>query len=322
MTDTDWEQFEDWCAATGHVPLPTMWVTVQDYLAAAPAAPATIRRRLGAIRARHVAARQLLAGAPPRPAPDAVWRTPGDLVDPAGDPNGPRWLDLAEALHHLPVHGFPHGIVARRDAVVLALAARGWTRQRIVDLTPAQIRLEPVPAVDQVDLPMTGHGLTCPSCALTRWLRVLAAVYDDVDGAWEPVSHVVERHPADVRLHDCGTPVPGGWRRARHVLPVIDRYGHIEAGTCILPRRRVSAICATAQHPALAAAHQPAQPQPATRLASTGWRPPTLADRAAQLHDLDDVLDELDTAIDAASADFTAVLERIDNWSSPRPTSP
>ena len=322
MTRGDWEQFEDWCAATGHVALPTTWQTVQDYLQHAPVAASTWARRLGAIRARHEHARAQLAGAPPRQPAPRPWRTPGDLIDPTAagandDETGtvsgaPRWLDLPEALHHLPVHGFPHGVTARRDALVLVLAARGWSRRQITGLTVDQIRTEPVPAIDGIDVPMTNHGLTCPSCALTRWLRVLAAVYAELDGMWEPIADVVDHAPADARTHDCGRPVPAGWARAGHVLPVIDRAGRVDLGT-VIPARRVSAIVSTSQRPPQAIAFHAGdglatvQPRPA------GWRPPTPADRARQLHDIDKALDNLDDAIGAADQRFARIMWAIDH---------
>lgn len=320
MTRGDWEQFEDWCAATGHVALPTTWQTVQSYLEAAPVAALTRTRRLGAIRARHEHARAELVDAPTRQAPPKPWRPPGELVDPTADEeNGagaagdaPRWLDLGEALHHLPVHGFPHGVTVRRDALVLVLAARGWSRRQITGLTVDQIRTEPVPAIDNTDLPMTNHGLTCPSCALTRWLRVLAAVYAELDGEWEPVADVVDRAPADVRAHDCARPIPSGWTRTRHILPVIDRAGRVDIGT-VIPTRRVSAIISSRQRPPQAIAFHDGdglatvQPRPA------GWRPPTPADRAKQLHDIDKALDNLDDAIGAADQRFARIMWTIDH---------
>lgn len=301
MTAEDWDLFEDWCAATGQVALPTTWAAVQAFVDEVQAAPAVLVRRLGAIRARHEHARQDLRGAPPRQPAPIPWRTPGELVDPA-QPGGPRWLPLPEALHLLPVYGWPHALSARRDALILTVAARGWSRRQITELGPEQLRLEPVPAIDGVDVPMTNHGLTCPSCALTRWLRVLAACYAYVDGAWEPVATVVEDQPGDVHRHDCGLPHPRGWERAPWVLPSIDGHGRIQLGSQ-LPARRVSAVLADRQQPPEATATA----EPAIR-ATPPRQPPSLAERAATAHAIDDILDDLDVAIDQAIAHSNTLL--------------
>lgn len=306
MTAGDWDLFEDWCAAVGRVALPTTWETVQAFLEDTQAAPSVVVRRLGSIRTRHDHARRELLGGPPRQPVPTPWRMPDDLVDET-DPDGPRWLGLGEALHQLPVYGWPHAVTARRDAVVLALAERGWSRRQVVTLRPSQISLEPVPAVNGVDLPMTNHGLTCPSCALTRWMRVLSATYDQADGAWEPVATVVEEQPADVRLHDCAIPVRTGWGRAPWVLPSVDGHGRIDIGSQ-LPVRRVSAIVATRQQP-----EEPSDgPQLASASESHSSRPvPTFSERAATLHAIDDVLDDLDEAIDATDQRWEAIMARL-----------
>ncbi|TWP33180.1 hypothetical protein [Leekyejoonella antrihumi] len=306
MTVGDWEQFEDWCTAAGQPALPTTWAAVQEFLADVPGAPSTVRRRLGAIRARHATARAALSGAPtPAPVP-TPWHTPGELIDPDVE-DGPRWLDLGEALHQLPVHGHPHGVTARRDAVVLVLAARGWSRRRITALVPDRVYTEPVTGIDQVDVPMTNHGLTCPSCALTRWLRVLATEYDTSGPVEDSVERLVDAHPVDVRVHDCATPVPQAWRQAPHLLPVVDRYGRIEHGS-VIPLRRVTAITGTRQRPDTPIAQgrsRPVRTHPA--------RPaPTPAERARQIHEIDEALDTLDAAIADADRHWHVILSRLE----------
>ena len=162
VTQADWEQFEDWCAATGHPALPTTWATVQSYLNDVPSAESTTARKLATIRSRHAQARAELTNAPPQPPAQTPWRTPGDPIDPsaaaAGGADVSRWVDLGEALHHLPVHGFPHAVTARRDAVVLVLAAQGRTRRQIAHLGVGQVRTEPVPGIEDADLPVPCHG--------------------------------------------------------------------------------------------------------------------------------------------------------------------
>jgi len=316
VTASDWELFQDWCDATGNVALPTTWETVTAFLEDTQAAPSTAVRRLGAIRARHERARRDLVGAPPRPPVPVPWRTPGDPVDPDRQ-DGPRWLDLAEALHQVPVYGWPHAVTGRRDALVLVLAAYGWHRHQIVSLTPAQVTLEPVPAIDGVDLPMTNHGLTCPSCVLTRWLRVLSSIYATGDPNTDLIAHLVEDQPADVRVHECGRTVPAGWRAPPWILPSIDGHGRIDLGTQI-PIRRVSAILANRQKPFGVIASAPTDAQhrsPNTRRTAA----PSLAERAAAAHAIDAALDDLDAALRDAEKRWRNILASIEPGHTDRP---
>lgn len=82
MTADDWDLFEDWCAATGHVALPTTWEVVEVFVDEVQAAPSVVVRRLGAIRARSGhdtnTPRRDLAGAPPRRPTPIPWRTPAE----------------------------------------------------------------------------------------------------------------------------------------------------------------------------------------------------------------------------------------------------
>ncbi|TWE07429.1 hypothetical protein [Rudaeicoccus suwonensis] len=329
VTATDWDVFADWCTATGHPTLPTTWDTVEAFLDEVPAAPTTVVRRLGAIRARHDHARTELIGAPPRPLQGRPWRTPGTLITPqqleqdidsdGGDAEGvgegPCWLELGEALHQLPVHGWPHAVTARRDAVVLILAACGWSRRQITTLVPAQVRLEPVPAIDGVDVPMSNHGLTCPSCAITRWLRVLSAIHAYPAADSDLVTTVVEHQPADVRQHECGDPVPAGWEHARWVLPSIDAHGRVGIGS-VIPWRRASAILADRQHPA-PRLEVSAGIQIRREGAAAVVVPPSMTERAATAHAIDDILDDLDNAIDAIIRRYADTLAAIDETAGP-----
>ena len=49
----EWALFADWCAVTGHAPLPATAETVLMFFGDCPAAPGTFARRLTAIDAAH-----------------------------------------------------------------------------------------------------------------------------------------------------------------------------------------------------------------------------------------------------------------------------
>jgi hypothetical protein len=87
--------------------------------------------------------------------------------------------------------------------------------QEDVQLFPRlSIRRRPVPKVDS--------PAECPACAVTRWLRVLAAAHA---GLQNDVRDLV-RPTADADdLHDCLVGLGGRWRSATVMLPSIDRRG-------------------------------------------------------------------------------------------------
>jgi len=106
----DWALFTDWCAATGHTPLPADFATISAFAAACPAAPATQRRRLGALRHHHrICGYQL-------PVDDR-----SAVAVPTRVPINPGQVELAMRL--LSSRGWVGGLFGRRDRALLTLAA-------------------------------------------------------------------------------------------------------------------------------------------------------------------------------------------------------
>lgn len=217
----------DWCAARDLDSGQANWSNVEAFTAEVPVAPATQTRRLGAIRAHYARLRHELAGAPP-PRTATLWPRDADLGR------------LQDRLWELPAYGHPHAVVGRCDAVVHLLAAEGLTRAQIATATPAAVSLDLLPAINGHELEMTNHGLTCPKCALTRWLRVLSAWWNPADGPYA-VERCVEDQPADVRRHDCADPVPDGWQQARWLVCRVSRDGTL-LNTRLAPRAVTRAL--------------------------------------------------------------------------------
>ncbi|KNX35923.1 hypothetical protein [Luteipulveratus halotolerans] len=275
----EWGLFEDWCAATGREALPTTWATVEAFLEAVPAHGQTAVRRLRAIRAAHRDTDRRLAGEPAsRPRGRPLWDGTG------------QGGDLATALHHLPAHGFPDGVRARRDGLVLVLAGHlHWSADQISRLRAEQITLEPVSAIDGTDLPMTRHGRQCPSCALSRWLRALAARMNTA----HDFEQTVEGAPAHPSLHDCASPIPDGWQHHRHLIVPVSATG--KPGLDALNPRSIARIVAERRTLPLDEDRRPAAPaaEPPAPLRDG----PTPAERAGALREIDELFDRLDERI-------------------------
>ena len=283
MTAHDWDLWTYWSATRGTPPIPARWEDLQTFLTDAPCAPSTAARRISTIRAAHLWERARIIGQPQRPAPPSV-------VDPSM---------VGEVLHHIPVYGFPHGFRGRRDALILLATSLGMTPVQIAALTPADVATYPLPAINGHDLDYEpNHGLRCPSCALTRWLRALSAWHTQLhDAQWRALELLIEDTPANARTHDCATEVPDGWHHAPTLIPLVDRAGTPDLRrpvttrtiTTILQKHRarrallVPGAAHGENHPALRELAQPA---------------PTPADRYDELHAIDDALDRLDALLE------------------------
>lgn len=282
MSAADLRLWLDWCTAREIDPDRAVWEHVQAFATDTPVADSTRARRLGTIRAHYQHRHQELAGAPIR-ATAALW-------PPEAGPEA-----LQGRLWALPAYGFPHGVTGRRDAVIHVLAAMGLNRAQIVALRPAAVTFDPVLAITGVDVDMTNHGLRCPKCALTRWLRVLSTWW--LPDGEHSVEREVEHQPADVRQHDCARPVPDGWQHAPRLVCGVDRglllspaLGH-RAVTRALSRTAVwspeqAAPSADRVIPLDSPPHDPS------------WRGPTPAERIGPLRELEELLDQLDKELD------------------------
>ena len=223
----DWDLFTDWCTATGRTPITSTWADLSDFLAEIPASTVIQQRRV-----RHI--QTVLEQEPtglPRPLVVATARP------------GPQWLTYPDAMTALRHEWHPEGVAARRDALILTLAAHGFTRNRIRRLRPQQTTTFPEPVVDSFSLPRHRDPVLCPRCALTRWLAILDA-YRHRSG------RDIEDLLTDARTyarprHDCHDLLGDGWQTNPSLMPAIDKHGAIAPGqpitgraiTAILTRR-------------------------------------------------------------------------------------
>jgi len=215
----EWGLFTDWCRAAGRSPLPADADTVLAFGAALPASHVVTARRASAIHAAHASAGLI---APVRHRPVSTTRTVGRRLA------GPNTLPAGPALRGLPVFDYPAAVPARRDAVlVLMCLVLRWSRRQA---RQAHAKAWPVPRLGDIDLPLGADPWTCPSCVLTRWLRVLAA---DVGGGRQEAEAVIAT--SDRWGHDCHDEVPDGWQRIP-LLPPVDRHGWIDGNRTLTPR--------------------------------------------------------------------------------------
>ena len=133
-----WELFLDWCAVTGHDPMPARSSAVLAFLRDCPAAPATQALRVRAITAAHTQ-----AGQPPPSRTPAILdiqrgrsRRPDSRI-----PLPPGHVD--QLLATLPIHGWTAGWFGRRDRALLALADTGLPYRTLAQLRLGDVHLSP-----------------------------------------------------------------------------------------------------------------------------------------------------------------------------------
>lgn len=291
MTAHDWDLWTWWSATRGTAPVPARWEDLQAFLVDVPCASSTAARRISAIRAAHVRQRARIAGQPETPTPPTAFDQ----------------STVGEVLHAIPVHGFPHGFRGRRDALVLVATSISMTPTQVAALTPDDVTTYPLPAVGGRDLDYDpNHGLRCPACALTRWLRALSAWHTQLHNAhWRALELLVEDTPANSRVHDCATEVPDGWQHAHVLIPPIDRAGTPDLRHPVTTRT-ITGILREHQSPADTTPSMN-EDQPSPRVLTAPARPvPTPRERYDELHAIDEALDRLDEAL--AALDVTCDL--------------
>lgn len=222
----DWQLFVDWCAATDRTALPADPGTVIAFLDAHPAARDTNRPRLTAIRWAHRHAREL---APHRTAelrsrvlPDTSRRADVETIRPL--------------LEEMPTSGWTAGLVGRRNALLLVLAAAGVpyaamerlhrrdvvvdeNRCLVVTLPTAVLRIPAGP----------GDPRTCPVAVYLRWARLLAH-YDRYPSARALEKALRAAQPIGADTVERYQPLPDQSRDGRDpLLPTIDRWGQFGA---------------------------------------------------------------------------------------------
>lgn len=233
-----WMLFTDWCTAHDHPVLPASSELLARFHSAHPASTATQRRRISIIDTVH---RRYSFPAPGRSdsiraALDATCRARlGDLAARAG-----------EVISRLPETGWPAGLFARRDAMILTLAATGLTYTQIAALRICDVTADPVTDALHVDTIDHARAATPPGLAAAgasparvhrRWMEVLgfadryfsthmlATCMDTGDGS-ELTGHDGRIAPAD----------------QRPLLTPIDRWGHTPLTATPLTARAVAAI--------------------------------------------------------------------------------
>ena len=227
----DWALFTDHCAVNGLQPLPADPQSVIDFLQECPAAPATQRCRVAAIDHHHTAA------ALDRPGESAAVRAA--LGRPTGEPFHPTKADreaVEAALRGLPSHGWTQGMFGRRDRCLLVLSQlAGVPYQHLAALTAGGLHVADGVATirspaGEWTLRPGDDAVSCGSCAVTRWLKVLDLAVTKpstktIARALKKASAVDHRSP-----HVCHTgPVLADTTKAVPLLPPIDQW-------CRLPR--------------------------------------------------------------------------------------
>jgi len=223
----EWALFADWCAVTGHDPLPATPETVLMFFGDCAASAGTLGRRLTAIDAAHRAAgvtppertgqvRDVLRG---RPAPPVRQELDSEQVE--------------AALRRLPSHGWINGWFGRRDRALLVLAQAGVPYRRIAALTAGDITLADTVAtinttIGLVTLYPDEDPVVCGPCALVRWLRALHLAL--TSPATRTLAGAIDRSPAvdGASPHLCRSrrPLPTGIAEVP-LLPPIDPRGHL-----------------------------------------------------------------------------------------------
>ena len=287
MTAHDWDLWTWWSAARGAPSIPARWEDLQAFLVDVPCAPSTVARRLSTIRAAHLRERARITGQPERPTPPPVFER----------------STVGEVLHTIPAHGFPHGFRGRRDALIIVATSLGMTPRQVTAMTPADVTTYPLPAIDGQDLDYDpNHGLRCPSCALTRWLRALSAWHTQLyDAQWRALELLVEDTPINTRSHDCATEVPDGWHHTPSLIPSVDRAGTPDLRHPVTTRTITTILrghSERAASPVLSTARGEKRPGPREPA-------PTPRQRHTELSAIDEALDRLDAMLEQVEADLS-----------------
>jgi hypothetical protein len=285
--DLDWVLFLDWCQASELPALPASPETVESFLRATPARQSTTRRRLRAIRNVHLAARQKLPVE--IPARSTTIRT------------GEQWVPTARALTQLPTLRFPVGLRGRRDGWLLVLiGVLGMTRREAVAVRSHHVTVSTDIQIAGKWVPRAGVAAECPSCAVTRWLRVVGPA---ASGFQSTVKDLLNPEGIDDTAHDCDTGLDGSWQRVGVLALAVDRHGWVNAGRPITVTA-VSAIMRARQIPA------------GDPLRGFTWTPSngrfthaTSAELAAAYDDVDRRLDELLARAEAAMEEGAELIE-------------
>jgi hypothetical protein len=234
LLEAHWNRFVAWCTATIKTPLPAAPATIEQFLAAFPAAASTQRLRRSSIRAHHLAAGY------PDPLPvrqERVWPQ-----QPASHRDAVR-----EVLAAIPKYRYPVGLRGRRDAfLIVLLGVLHLTRREAQAVTADDIAVTSIVRISGKVIPSADDAAACAACAVTRWLRILGPAWTGFRG---DVIRLLDPTKGNLDQHDCERPLPGEWRRAEQLLLPLDVHGWARIGvtlsgrsmTGIVPARRSAA---------------------------------------------------------------------------------
>lgn len=225
-----WSLFRDWCAARDQQPLPATALTLARFLSENPAAVATQRRRVGVVNAAH------RRDGHPQPGRAETVR---ELIDSRRRDNvAARSSAAAAALAKLPELGWPTALFARRDAMMLILAAAAVPYARIAALRLGDIDGDQnrdsvvVSCTDGAQYTATAPaGGTSPVAAWEAWREIRGLQHQF------PSPRIIAAHLRGQHVRNASAP-------PAH-LPLftpIDRWGDIGLTPTALSAAAVSAI--------------------------------------------------------------------------------
>lgn len=282
---TDWALLEDYCAATGTTPSTVDAGVVSRFVAFTMGRSVTRPRRVRAL------LRQLVQVGAPVELPDPP------PLEPWWKPDG---LPLGEVLARIDPTGWPGGFRRCRDGFILTVAAAGLSRRAVRGLSAADlhVRIGTV-TVTGCDVPEAETPAECGRCAMTRWLRVLAAF---TAGGRADVQPLVAA-PGLLRWHrhnhDCRTPLPTSWGEAWALLPAVDVHGWPDDSQPVSLRTltAVMSYWRSSRPPQLIVPDEPVEHVDAAEspYAELGW-------------------DELDEVVDRVCAEADEVLARVSQF--------
>ncbi|WP_331758613.1 hypothetical protein OG225_40900 (plasmid) [Nocardia sp. NBC_01377] len=318
----EWQRFDLWCDGADRTPLPADPLTVLDYLHESGGTPATARRRVSVINTAH----RLHGHTPPggaEPIRRAVNHRRAQRL-------ARRAAAIERLLPAIPIWGWPHGLVGRRDRALLVLAAAGLPAPRISALTRTDVTIVGDGTVLIGDPALTvvagPDPYRCPAGVLRDWLDVHTLVP-------HPAGHALLEHHLEQRTLPTPTgPVPAGDtplftsfdRRGWTPLPDIDPETLRRPALLALTGESVTAIV-RAHLSGRASTHR--RRRRPTRPATTQPQPPPIeeiyldpdyhdAGIAARHHgtaelntEIDDLLADFDTDADQLNA---RILELLD----------
>ncbi len=304
---SEWGLFCDYAAATDQPALPTTVAALTGFLAALPARPGTVARRVRAIAAAHRRAGYLLTR--PEHGPAAP-RTPIHAAPRRGDPG----LMIAACA----TRGWPAGLSGRRDAFLIVLTeSLGYPHRAARQLRPADITETSagpaggaVPRLQGQAAPSGGDPRSCPGCAVVRWLDILG-VADGLGRGSARTALTAADAPTPASPHQHTPSEPGRWRGAAVLLPAIDRHGWLDDYRPLSTRTirtRLALASGRASTDDLLT-EPPDTPPAANDLAA----PTATTNSARAAPELDEVLTLLDDLADDADALNTRIQALLDD---------